>query len=46
MISVIAAVIGAIIGAAIGAVLSLFSENKKEKRLRTEQFSREYLDLD
>lgn len=46
MISVIAAVIGAIIGAALGGLFSFSSENKKEKRLRTEQFSREYLDLD
>ena len=44
--SVIAAVIGAIVGSVIGGAFSLSSEKKKEKRLRTEQFSREYLDLD
>ena len=44
--SVIGAVIGAIVTSATGEVFSFFSEKKKEKRLRTEQFSREYLDLD
>ena len=46
MIFTEASVIAAVIGAIVASVISLFSEKKKEKRLRTEQFSREYLDLD
>ncbi|MDO5099916.1 MAG: hypothetical protein Q4D85_14355 [Corynebacterium sp.] len=44
-ISVVSAVIGAIVASATNGIVGLFSEKKKEKRLRTEQFAREYLDL-